>query len=174
MERRKRIEEIKAGLTVKQAAFAEEYLLDLNGKQAAIRAGYREKGAAVEASRLLTHPNVSELVALLKQERSEATAVTAERVVAELAKMAFADESKVRYRLGPKGEQLDLIPEVDEKIKIKALELLGKHTAAFTENLNLTTNGKDLPGPTTVVEVAINHRRKAAPLTEPSDEDLLE
>lgn len=173
MERKQRIEELKARLTVKQAAFAEEFLVDLNRSKAALRAGYSDSSAGTEGSRLMQKAGIAELVELLKLERSEATEVTAARVVAEIAKMAFADPHAVKFIKDPDGKDFKLTLEIDEKTKLKALELLGKHTAAFTENLNLTTNGKDLPAAQTVVNVAINHRRRASELTKPSDEDLL-
>ena len=78
-------------LTPKQARFVEEYLVDLNGKQAAIRAGYTSKTAEVQASRLLRHVTVQAALQAAMQARSKRTTVTADRVVAELAKIAFAN-----------------------------------------------------------------------------------
>ncbi|MBP2309277.1 terminase small subunit [Azospirillum melinis] len=78
-------------LTPKQLRFVEAYLLDPNGKKAAIAAGYSEKNAAVEASRLLTHAKV---VAELERRRillQTRTGITPERVLSELAKLGFAD-----------------------------------------------------------------------------------
>ncbi|WP_434619229.1 terminase small subunit [Azospirillum sp. B2RO_4] len=82
-------------LTPKQRRFVEAYLLDPNGKQAAIAAGYSEKNAAVEASRLLTHAKV---VAELERRRkivSTRSGVTPEMVIAELAKLGFSDIRQV-------------------------------------------------------------------------------
>jgi phage terminase small subunit len=92
-------------LRPKQARFVEEYLLDLNGKQAAIRAGYSPKTAEVQGSRLLGHPNVQAAVDAAMQTRSRRTEVTADRVVAELAKIAFAD---MRDFWPTEGDTLDL------------------------------------------------------------------
>jgi phage terminase small subunit len=78
-------------LTSRQSRFVEEYLIDLNGKQAAVRAGYSAKSAEVQASRLLRNTAVQAALGEAMQARSQRTEVTADRVVAELAKLAFAD-----------------------------------------------------------------------------------
>ena len=200
MERKQRIEELKEQLTVKQAAFAEEYLTDLNGAAAARRAGYAHSSSSEEASRQLANVRVAELVALLKLQRSERTKVTADRVIAEIAKIAFSNPAdvliykdgnllfrdldeidnpeivkgiKIKEQFNRDGDRIGQVAELTLNDKLRALELLGKHTAAFTENLNLTTNGKDLPASQTVVNVAINHRRRASELTEIDEDDLL-
>jgi phage terminase small subunit len=67
-------------LTAKQARFVEEYLVDLNGKQAAIRAGYTSKTAEVQASRLLRHATVQAALKAAMQARSKRTTVAANRV----------------------------------------------------------------------------------------------
>ncbi len=56
-------------LTAKQERFVAEYLIDLNATQAAIRAGYAEKGASVEGTRLLANAKVAAAVAAAKAER---------------------------------------------------------------------------------------------------------
>jgi phage terminase small subunit len=78
-------------LTPKQAAFVEEYLVDLNGTQAAIRAGYSAKTANVTSSKLLAKANVAEAVARATMKRSARTEITADRVLTELAKLAFSN-----------------------------------------------------------------------------------
>lgn len=78
-------------LTPKQATFVREYLLDLNGKQAAIRAGYSAKTAEVQASKLLSNPKVAAEVALLQEARAERTQVDADWVLRRLADEAEAD-----------------------------------------------------------------------------------
>lgn len=78
-------------LTDKQIRFCEEYIIDMNGTQAAIRAGYSEKTARQIASEYLSKPNIQEKISLLKKELSEKTGVTAQMVINELAKVAFLD-----------------------------------------------------------------------------------
>src|SRR6516225_616051 len=75
----------------RQQRFVEEYLVDLNGYRAAARAGYAEKGARNIASRLLRKPEIMAAVEKAKEERRERLRITADRVLAELARIAFAD-----------------------------------------------------------------------------------
>ena len=65
-------------LSPKQTRFVEEYLIDLNATQAAIRAGYSSKSARAIASQNLTKLDIQEAIAKAKVERSEATKVDAE------------------------------------------------------------------------------------------------
>lgn len=78
-------------LTPKQQRFVEEYLIDLNGKQAAIRTGYSPKTAEVQASRLLSKANVAAAVQRGMEARSRRALVTADEVVLELKKLGFAN-----------------------------------------------------------------------------------
>lgn len=78
-------------LTLKQARFVEEFLVDLNGRQAAIRAGYSPRTAEVQASRLLTNANVDAGVRRAMEARSRRTGITADRVLRELAELAFSN-----------------------------------------------------------------------------------
>src|SRR6516164_9458787 len=80
-------------LTPKQSRFVEEYLVDLNGRRAVIRAGYspNPKTTEVQASRLLSDAKVAGAVKEAMQARSRRTDVTADRVVGELAELAFSN-----------------------------------------------------------------------------------
>lgn len=79
------------GLTPKQARFVKEYLVDLNAKQAAIRAGYTVKTAESQGSRLLAYAKVSKAVQEAQAKRLNKLEITAERVLAELARIGFSD-----------------------------------------------------------------------------------
>lgn len=81
---------IMSELNEKVLTFCEEFIVDLNGTQAAIRAGYSAKTAHVQASRLLTNAKVQEKIAELQQLRSKRTAITADMVLNELAYVGFA------------------------------------------------------------------------------------
>lgn len=146
-------------MTDKQKRFVEEYLIDLNATQAAIRAGYSPKTANEQGNRLLT--NVSVQTELNKQmaKRSKRTGVTQDRVVRELAKIAFLDMTQVvdsygrirndatpedraciesiKYKSssGDQGESVER--EVKVASKLKALELLGKHLGMYSDKLNI-------------------------------------
>lgn len=78
-------------LTAKQKRFCDEYLIDLNATQAAIRAGYSAATAREQAARLLTKVIVKEYIQQLQTERSKRTDITKDRVLQELAAIAFAN-----------------------------------------------------------------------------------
>jgi len=84
-------------LTPKQAQFVAEYLIDLNATQAAVRAGYSNKTAAEQASRLLINVNVAEAIESAMKAREVRTEITQDRVLQELARIAFFDLRKL-YR----------------------------------------------------------------------------
>lgn len=71
-------------LTARQARFVDEYLLDANGTQAAIRAGYSTSGARVTAHRLLTHDAVSQAIEARQRMDSARLRVEREDVLAAL------------------------------------------------------------------------------------------
>ncbi|GAB6037143.1 hypothetical protein JCM15519_17020 [Fundidesulfovibrio butyratiphilus] len=77
-------------LTAKQAAFVLEYLKDLNATQAAIRAGYSVKNAGRISTELVSKSHIVEAIKEQQQAMARRTLVTADRVIAELAKVAFA------------------------------------------------------------------------------------
>ena len=79
-----------AGLTPRQERFVEEYLRDLNATQAAIRSGYSVRTANEQGARLLANDSVADAVARAKAERSARLGLTQDRVLQELAAVAFA------------------------------------------------------------------------------------
>lgn len=78
-------------MTPKQKAFIEEYLVDLNATQAAIRAGYAKKTADVTGPRLLGNVRVAAAIAKRQQERSERVQITQDAVLSELMKLGFSN-----------------------------------------------------------------------------------
>ena len=94
--------------TPKQSAFVGEYLIDLNATQAAIRAGYSVKTAKEQATRLLSNVHVAAAIASAKFERSRRTNITADRVLQELARVAFFDIAKA---FNPDGGLLPSRPD---------------------------------------------------------------
>lgn len=95
-------------LTPKQAAFVHEYLVDLNATQAAIRAGYKEKNARAMAAENLSKPDIQKAIQEARDAREKRSMITVEWVLAQIASIAQDEEAQQRDRL-------------------KALELLGKH-----------------------------------------------
>jgi phage terminase small subunit len=155
-----------AKLTLKQQMFVKEYLVDLNGTQAAIRAGYSERTATEIAHEYLRKPHIVVAVEEAMNKRAEKTGITAERVLNEIAKMAFLDPRKL---FDSDGKPLHITALDDDtaasiagldvvttgsqdagfgevmKIKLadkaKNLELLGRHLKLFTDKQEIT--GKD-------------------------------
>lgn len=150
-------------MTKKQKLFVEEYLIDLNATQAAIRAGYSAKTAQEQASRLLSNVMVQGSIAKAMAERSKRTGINQDRVIQELARIAFVNPQnvidskdasvredateddlaciqsvKVKTMSGEKGSSVER--EVRLNDKMKALELLGKHLGMFKDKLELETD----------------------------------
>jgi phage terminase small subunit len=77
-------------MSPKQILFCSEYIKDLNGAAACVRAGYSPFSAKEQASRLLTNVNVQRLIVELKSERSKRTKIDADMVLKELASIGFS------------------------------------------------------------------------------------
>ena len=105
-------------LTAKQQRFVDEYLIDLNATQAAIRVGYSKKTADQQASRLLTNVKVREYLAQRQADRANRTEITQDMVLKELAKIGFSDirkivrwgETQVRMVDGEDDGPEDMVP----------------------------------------------------------------
>ena len=115
-------------LTDKQKRFCEEYLIDLNATQAAIRAGYSPKTAEQTASRLLRNVKVQEYIAKRQKELSRSTHITQERVIKELALIAFsnnADYARVvekKMQTEVDGMLVDVLGEDGKPIMFRTVE----------------------------------------------------
>lgn len=92
-------------LNKKQERFCDEYLIDLNGAQAAIRAGYSKKTARTIASRLLTNVNVEAYIQKRRCELKKSLEISQENVLRETARIAFSD---LRNIMSWKGENVYL------------------------------------------------------------------
>lgn len=101
-------EAVGAELTPRQQRFVEEYIIDLNATQAAIRAGYSPKNADVQGPALLGNLGIARAVAAAKEARSKVTGITALRVVAELEGLAFSSVS--HYMQNPQTGILEAAP----------------------------------------------------------------
>lgn len=148
-------------MTDKQQVFVNEYLIDLNATQAAIRAKYSVKTAYSQGERLLKNVDVGACIGKALAERSRRTGITADRVIRELARIAFVkptdvinlDEAtvsstaseddlaviaSVRVKKIPTSEGMGIEREVKLCDKLKALELLGRHLGMFKDEVHLT------------------------------------
>ena len=157
-------------LTKKNEVFCDEYQIDLNATQAAIRAGYSVESAGSIGSELLKKPEIRARIDRAMAERSKRTGINADRVLLELGKIAFVNAidvinmtdatvltdasrddtaaiASVKVKVIP-GEDGDGVErEVRLADKLKALELCGKHLGMF----------KDSPDSTAPVTVVINY-----------------
>lgn len=89
-------------LTPKQQRFVDEYLLDLNATQAAIRAGSTAKRAEQAGYEFMRNPDVKAAIDAALAERSEKAGISAERVLKEIAAMAFYDPAEIMIQIGTK------------------------------------------------------------------------
>lgn len=87
-------------LTPKQRRFVEEYLVDLNATQAAIRAGYSERTAGAIGAENLAKPEIRQALAHAQSRVAEKVAITVERVLLELSRLAFLDVRRLFDDLG--------------------------------------------------------------------------
>jgi len=94
-----------AKMTPKQQRFVEEYLVDLNALQAAIRAGYSKKTAEQQGPRLLGNAGVQKAIQTAMQERSERVQVDMDEVIREFLRVGLSDMRNVMV-WGPDGMTL--------------------------------------------------------------------
>lgn len=125
----------------RQKKFCDEYLVDMNGTQAAIRAGYSEKTARSIATENLAKPYIKEYIdKRLKEMESEriATATEVMMYLTSVVRGQSQSEVVVVEGIGEGcSEARRLMKAPDEKEKLKAAELLGKRFGMFKENVNL-------------------------------------
>jgi phage terminase small subunit len=150
-------------LSHRQSLFVQEYLQDLNARQAAIRAGYSGAYAKGQAYTLLKNPAVQSALEQAMSRRARRTEVTVDRVVLELARIAFSD-MRDHATWGPEGVCLKdsetmsrdagrAVAEVRERVSAQgrslhiklhdkkgALELLGRHLGMFKDRLSLESD----------------------------------
>ena len=149
-----------AKLTPKQKLFVDEYLIDLNAKQAAIRAGYSPKTAEQIGYQMLHKTSVSDAISRAMAERSRRTGVTADRVLNELAKIGFANAADIiNFGIATVKEdssrddtaciqsiKVKTIPTEDGDIterevklydKKAALELIGRHLGMWKDKVEV-------------------------------------
>lgn len=148
-------------MTKKQKLFCDEYLIDLNATQAAIRAGYSPDTAYSIGQENLKKPEIRAHIDKAMAERSKRTGINADRILIELAKIALLNPANV-VNLDEATVRDDALPEdlaavasikvkrfpakdgegIEREIKFydksKALELAGKHLGMFRDKVDLT------------------------------------
>ena len=110
-----------ANLTPKQQRFVEEYLIDLNATQSAIRAGYSEKTAAVIGAENLIKPNIAKAITEAQEKLSNKAQITVEMVVQGLL-----------------NEAKDLSEGSTQSARVSAWAHLGKHLGMFKDKIEHT------------------------------------
>lgn len=143
-----------AKLSEKQKRFVDEYLVNLNATQAAIRAGYSERSAETIGYENLRKPQIAAEIAKRQTNLQKKLGITQERVLNELAAIAFANaadfvqiDREGMFCITPtcdlaedKRRALATIKngrngvEIKTHDKVRALEMLGKHLGLFREN----------------------------------------
>jgi len=147
-------------LTDRQQRFVEEYMVDLNATQAAIRAGYSAKNASKIGPEVLGKTRVRAAVDRARAEQSTRTGITADRVLRELAKIGFADITDVadfdtalarkkaerddtaaiqtlKVKRTPTEEGYIVEREIKMHDKVKSLDLIGRHLGIFDNKLKI-------------------------------------
>ena len=147
-------------MTKKQQRFVNEYLIDLNATQAAIRAGYSPDTAQQMGSENLSKPVIRNAIDKAIAERSRRTGINQDRVINEIAKVAFLNPAdmidlneaavrddadrddtaciaSVKVKTIPTDEGVISEREVKTYDKLRALEMLGKHLGMFTDRVKM-------------------------------------
>lgn len=143
-------------MTKKQKRFVEEYLIDLNATQAAIRAGYSPHTAKDIGCENLAKPNIAAAISQAMAERSRRTGINQDRVLQELARIGFAkitdvvDPETAKIRADASDDDLACIQSIkikpsefgtEREVKLydkkSALVDLGKHLGLFKDKVEL-------------------------------------
>ena len=158
-------------LTSKQSRFVEEYLIDLNATQAALRAGYSPTSARESGCENLARSNIADAIAVARARLSQRVEITQDMVVREFAKLGFSDIRRIFDETGAlrpvsalTSEEAAAIASIEvvtktipgrdgeaaqvehtHKIrawdKVAALTQIGRHLGMFTDNSNVKITG---------------------------------
>ena len=132
-------------LTTRQLTFCDEYLIDLNATQAAIRAGYSGPHVRKTASDLLAKPDISDEIAKRMQDRERRTEITQDKVLSELAKIAFFDIRKI----------------VDASGRLLQIKELNDQTAGAIVSIDISKNGNEEFGGNEILKLRFADKRAA-------------
>lgn len=124
-------------LTAKQKRFCDEYLIDLNATQAAIRAGYSKKTAYAIGNENLNKPELKNYIAERMAEKEAMLIADQDEVLRYLTAVLRGESSASVLARNEIGAEQVIIKPPDEKERLKAAELLGKRYSLFTEKVNV-------------------------------------
>ena len=128
----------RTGLTERQRRFCEEYLIDGNASQAAIRAGYSKRNSTVVSTTLMKNPQVQAYLKKLLGELHSAKVADAQEVLEYLTSIMRGEQREQTLQLIGDGMQDITAIDVAAKDRLKAAELLGKRYGIFKENVGVT------------------------------------
>lgn len=175
-------------LTPQQALFVEEYLVDFNGTQAAIRAGYAVPSAAQQATDLLKRPHISLALKARAAQLLQRLDISQERTLEECRRIAFGD---IRDLIKWTGNRTMFVPS-DELSAAQAAMVSGvkaRHTVKVDPNSGARTHRHELELKTydklnalqklirfhgMEAEIRMKHTHDLSPVSEMSDEQLIE
>ena len=124
-------------MNARQKRFCDEYLIDCNATQAAIRAGYSPKTAKVTGAKMLTNANLKAYIdEQLERIHNEKTA-DAQEVLEYLTAVMRGQHTEEILRLNGGGVQVADHIQVSARDRIRAAELIGKRYGMFKDNVNL-------------------------------------
>lgn len=159
------------GFSIRERSFVEEYLVDFNGTQAAIRAGYSARTAGSIASELLKRPKIADALETAKANRLARTQYAADKVLAEMSTLAHSSvehyavsiEGAVTLAEGAPPDAMRAVKKVKRKTRIlkdgtvehdvelelwdkpTPLKLMGRHVGLFPDRVEVTgANGAPL------------------------------
>ena len=128
-----------AKLTAKQQRFCDEYLIDLNATQAAIRAGYSKKTANRIASENLLKPDIRKYIDARMKEKEAALIADQDEVLRYLTSVLRGESQSAEIVIEGTGdgcsEARTIMKEPSEKDRLKAAELLGKRYGIYTDRV---------------------------------------
>ena len=128
-------------LNAKQQRFADEYLIDLNATQAAIRSGYSKKTAKEQGSRLLSNVNIKAYIDARMAEKEKKLIADQDEVLKYLTSVLRGEsqsEVVVVENIGDDTSEARLLQKApDEKERLKAAELLGKRYNLFSDKMKV-------------------------------------
>jgi phage terminase small subunit len=129
-----------AKMTAKQMRFCDEYLIDLNATQAAIRAGYSKKTANRIATENMSKPVIKEYIAARMAEKEDELIADQNEVLKYLTRVLRGESfSSVLARTETGAEEV-IDKQPDESQRLKAAELLGKRYGLYKETVDQTVD----------------------------------
>ena len=128
----------KNGLTPKQIRFVEEYIIDMNATQAAVRAGYSEQTARKQGARMLTKADIQAEIQRRTEAIHDSKVADAKEVMEYLTAVLRGEQRDQTLKSVGMGVQQITEVNVPARDRLKAAELLGKRYALFTDKTDVT------------------------------------